>query len=198
MKNNIILIDYENIQNVDLKPLINQDVTIYIFHGKDQKFTGPLLKIALEFGKDKFIPIEICGNGKNAADFHIAYFMGKLSNEFENPFFHIISKDTGFKPLAQYIKDVDKINCLQESSIAANHLLKPVPEQNTKSNYQIVADFLSARKAAKPKTITTLRNLIISTCKNEISEAEADCIIQQLVTHNVIISKEEYVSYVNN
>ncbi|HEX2959183.1 MAG TPA: PIN domain-containing protein [Chitinispirillaceae bacterium] len=127
MKKNIILIDYENIQRIDLNPLISQEVIIYIFHGKDQKFTGPLLKIALEFGKDKFIPVEICGTGKNAADFHIAYFMGKLSKELENPFFHIISKDTGFKPLAQYIKEVDKISCLQETGITGNHLVKPVP-----------------------------------------------------------------------
>ncbi|HEX2959182.1 MAG TPA: hypothetical protein VHO70_20275 [Chitinispirillaceae bacterium] len=62
----------------------------------------------------------------------------------------------------------------------------------------MVVDFLSTRKSAKPKTITTLRNLIISTCKNEISESHADGIIQQLIADNVIISKEDYVSYVNN
>jgi hypothetical protein len=199
MKKNIILIDYENIQNVDLKPLITQDVIIYIFHGKDQKFTGPLLKIALEFGKDKFIPVEICGNGKNAADFHIAYFMGKLSKEIENPFFHIISKDTGFNPLVHYIKDIDKVFCLQEAAISDIPLLKFIlPEKNSNPHYQMVVDFLSTRKAGKPKMKNTLRNQIISICKKEINESDADKIIQKLIADKLIYCKEEYVSYVNN
>jgi PIN domain len=197
MKKNIILIDYENVQNIDLNPLINQDVKIYIFHGKEQKFTGPLLKTALEFGKEKFIPIEIAGNGKNAADFHIAYFLGKLSKEIENPFFHIISKDTGFKPLVHYIKDVEKKYCLQEAAISDIPLLKLIPEQNPKSHYQMVVDFLSTRKVGKPKMKNTLRNQIISVCKKEINEFDADMIIQQLITNNIINCKDEYISYVN-
>src|SRR5512133_3029220 len=173
MKKNIILIDYENVHNIDIKPLIKHDVQVYVFHGKDQKFTGPLLKIALELGKDKFIPVEIAGTGKNAADFHIAYFLGKLSREVENPFFHIISKDTGFKPLVYYVKDVDKIFCLQESEITEIPLLKTVSEQPHKSYYQIVIEFLSSRDSGKPKKKNTLRNQIISVCKKEIDESEA-------------------------
>jgi hypothetical protein len=198
MKKYIILIDYENIQNIDLKPLINQDVQIYIFHGKDQKFTGPVLKTALEFGKEKFIPVEISGSGKNAADFHIAYFIGKLSKEIENPFFHIISKDTGFKPLVHYIKEVDKTYCLQEAAIADIPMLKLVQEESPKSHYDIVVDFLSKRKVPKPKMKNTLRNQIISVCKKEINEAEADEIISQLIANNIITCKDEYISYNNS
>jgi hypothetical protein len=169
-----------------------------VFHGKDQKFTGPLLKIALEFGKDKFIPVEISGTGKNASDFHIAYFLGKLSRDVENPFFHIISKDTGFKPLVHYLKDVEKIFCLQEPEITDIPLLKTVSEQPHKSHYQIVLEFLSSRNSGKPKTKNTLRNQIISVCKKEIDESEADRIIQQLVNNKVINCKEEYISYIKN
>jgi hypothetical protein len=198
MKKNIILIDYENIQNIDLQPLLNQDIQIYVFHGKQQKFTGPILKMALEFGKEKFIPVEISGNGKNAADFHIAYFLGKLSREFENPFFHIISKDNGFQPLVHYIKDVDKKYCLQESAISDIPFLKHVPEQNSKSHYQIVEEFFLNRKTGKPKKKKTLCNQIISVCKKEITENDADKIIQQLIVNKIIDCKDDKVSYCNS
>jgi hypothetical protein len=201
MKKNIILIDYENVQNIDLKPLIDLDVQIYVFHGKDQKFSAPLLKMALDLGKDKFVPVEISGTGKNAADFHIAYFLGKLSKVVENPFFHIISKDTGFKPLVHYIKDFDKLCCLQETAIndipfLKTPHLKQEPEHNQKSHYQMVLDFLKAPKTGKPKTKKTLRNQIVSVCKKEITEVEVDEVINHLIAEKIIEFKDEYVSYV--
>jgi len=52
-------------------------------------------RLALEFGKEKFELVGIKGQGKNAADFHIAYFIGKLSKEIPDSLFHIISRDTG-------------------------------------------------------------------------------------------------------
>jgi hypothetical protein len=71
-------------------------------------------------------------------------------------------------------------------------------EQNPKSHYQIVVDFLSTRKVPKPKMKNTLRNQIISVCKKEINEVEADEIISQLIANNIITCKDEYISYNNS
>jgi hypothetical protein len=147
MNKNVILIDYENVQNVDLKPLIAQDVLILVFHNKNQKFSSSLLHLALEFGKEKFLPVEIAGSGKNAVDFHIAYFIGKLSKELEKPSFHIISKDTGFKPLAQYLNNSEKILCLQENSISDIQFLKSVVAPIRSDYYQKVVDYLEINAA---------------------------------------------------
>jgi hypothetical protein len=81
MKKNIILIDYENVQKHDLRPLLVHDVLIKVFYNKNQKASFDFLKLAMEFGKEKFEAIQIEGQGKNAADFHIAYFIGKISKE---------------------------------------------------------------------------------------------------------------------
>ncbi len=43
--------------------------------------------------------------GKNALDFHIAYYIGVLSSQEPTAFFHIISKDSGFDPLIKHLKD---------------------------------------------------------------------------------------------
>ena len=41
--------------------------------------------------------------GKNALDFHIAYYLGQLALKEPDAFFHIVSKDTGFDPLIQHL-----------------------------------------------------------------------------------------------
>ncbi len=195
MKKNIILIDYENVQIFDLKPLLNYDVLIKVFHGENQKFSSAFANIALEFGKDKFELIKIKGNGKNALDFHIAYFIGKFSKEIENAFFHIISKDTGFKPLVEFLYHEEKILCLLESSIANIPLLKQSVPKSIEDRYQLVVETLSNSKAPKPKKIKTMRNQIISICKNEIVESDADEIIQKLVENKFIELKNESITY---
>ena len=42
--------------------------------------------------------VKISGNGKNALDFHLAYYVGELATNDPEVYFHVISKDTGFDP----------------------------------------------------------------------------------------------------
>jgi hypothetical protein len=49
--------------------------------------------------------IRISGNGRNALDFHIAFYIGELAAKDPDAFFHIVSGDTGFAPLLQHLKD---------------------------------------------------------------------------------------------
>jgi len=43
--------------------------------------------------------VRISGNGSNALDFHIAFYIGQLAAHEPDAYFHIISKVTGFDPL---------------------------------------------------------------------------------------------------
>jgi hypothetical protein len=138
----VILIDYENVQKHDLRPLLSHDVLIKVFHNPNQKFTANFTTLALDFGKEKIELIEIKGQGKNAADFHIAYFIGKLSKEIPGAEFHIISKDTGFKVLADFLNQRQGIACRVEASINEIGLSKQTPS--------VVRPVLLAAKKALP------------------------------------------------
>jgi len=48
--------------------------------------------------------VQISGNGPNAVDFHIAFTIGEISKSDESARFHIISKDSGFDPLIEYLR----------------------------------------------------------------------------------------------
>jgi hypothetical protein len=223
MKKNIILIDYENVQKHDLRPLLAHDVLIKVFHGENQKFSADFLKLALEFDKTRFELVQIKGQGKNAADFHIAYFIGKLSKEIPDAFFHIISKDTGFKVLVDFLNQRQGISCRVESSIADMPMIKPVlpvtkpnlpllkpvaptikPVMPTVKSvlpktieecYKMVVERLSNSKQPKPKKIKTLRNQIVNFCKKQINEGNANAIIQKLVDNKVIECQNESIIY---
>jgi hypothetical protein len=195
MKKNIILIDYENVQDFNLKPLLNLDVLIKVFHNANQKFSSSFLKLAMEFGKERMELIQIEGSGKNAADFHIAYFLGKFAHKIVNPSFHIISKDTGFKPLVNFIKSHDKIDCSLDNKIPNITAKESVGDEIKSDNYTGVKKHLSDPKTPKPKKEKTLRNQIISICHKKISEAEADAIIQRLIAEEVIHSQNGSISY---
>jgi hypothetical protein len=203
MKKNIILIDYENVQKHDLRPLLAHDVLIKVFYNKNQKVGFDFLKLAVEFGKDKFHAIQIEGQGKNAADFHIAYFIGKLLNENKDADFHIISRDTGFKPLVDFLNQGKKEPfCFVESSIADMSgikpvllAVKPVMPRTIENWYALVVGKLTTSKAQKPKKKKTLRNQIISVCKRKINENDADLIIQKLMDNKIIECKNELIIY---
>jgi hypothetical protein len=195
MKTTIILIDYENVQSIDLKPLQHHDVQIKVFHGATQKFSSDFLHLALDFGKTKFEIVQISGAGKNALDFHIAYYIGKLSKEIENPEFYVISKDTGFKPLIEYIKTHEKLPCFLKGSLSELPLGKPAAVVHTVDRLQLVTDALKKNSSQRPKRRKTLRNQIIQLCKKEIGESEADALIQNLVKEQIIEISGESIAY---
>jgi hypothetical protein len=73
------------------------------FFGASQK-TVPteFLKRALK-GGDRFEPIDIAGHGKNALDFHIAFYLGECLTRSPGTRCVVLSKDKGFDPLIKHL-----------------------------------------------------------------------------------------------
>ena len=104
MNANHVLIDFENVQPGNLGLLSEHQFKIHIFLGSNQSKIPVELAIAMQkLGGDAEY-IRISGNGKNALDYHIAYYIGELATIEPKANFHIISKDTGFDPLITHLK----------------------------------------------------------------------------------------------
>ncbi len=194
MKKKIILIDYENIQDIDLKPLQGMDFLVKVFYGESQKFSGEFTNLALELGKERIEMIKISGNGKNALDFHIAYYIGKLVKEFEKPSFYIVTKDSGFIPLVRHLNEKEKVTCSRIKSITELEF-KPAVNPDSKVKHEIVINKLLKTRVPKPKRKKTLKNRIMDIFKNEIPDSEAEEIIQQLIDCNFISCDKEAITY---
>ena len=99
----ILFVDYENAGKVDLSA-VPADVFVPFFFGASQKSVPTeFLKAALKLG-DRFLPISIEGQGKNALDFHIAFYLGEYLAANPKANCIILSKDKGFDPLVQHLR----------------------------------------------------------------------------------------------
>ena len=123
MRINYVLIDLENVQPASLAGLEADFFKVLIFVGASQtKIPFELASAAQRLG-ERAAYIKIAGNGINALDFHIAYYIGRLSQQDPTAYFHIISKDTGFDTLIQHLK-AQKIGVVRSKDIADIPLFK--------------------------------------------------------------------------
>lgn len=100
-----ILIDFENVQPEDISNLDRNVFKVVVFVGANQR------RISFDFASQmqpfgqSVRYIKISGNGKNALDFHIAYYIGELSASDPGAEFYIISRDNGFTPLINHLSE---------------------------------------------------------------------------------------------
>jgi len=194
IRKNYILIDFENVQPKNLEVLKGHDFNIMVFVGDKQTKIPFDLAIAMQvLGKNaKYVKIN--GNGPNALDFHIAFYIGSISAIEKNCYFHIISKDTGFDPLIKHLKE-QKIYVQREKNIAEIPILKISGTKSKVERVDAIVKFLKARGTAKPRTVKTLSNSINSLFAQSLAEAEIIELVDELMSRNSVIKNGEKVSY---
>ena len=199
MKTHYILIDYENVQTKSLSMLqgaSNQEFRIMVFVGANQsKIPIELVSSMQSFGtKAKYV--QITGSGRNALDFHIAYYLGKLTESDRDAIFHVISKDTGYDQLIKHLKgmriDVTRQKDLFDIPWLSSANKKPADEQIT-----AIVKNLSARGSSRPRKMKTLKNSINSLFDNKLDPGKIDSLVQDLQERKYVVIKQENVTYRN-
>lgn len=194
MKTNYILIDYENVQPKSLALLNGGAFRILVFVGANQA------KIPLEFAKTlqslgtAAEYIQISGNGANALDFHIAYTVGDLAARDPEGYFHIISKDTGFDPLLEYLRK-KKIHAHRSKDIADIPLLRVANAATIPEKVDAIVRNLASRGSGRPRKTKTLRNTINALFLKGLTEEELSTLVHKLTEDGYISIDEDNVSY---
>ncbi|RRJ95843.1 hypothetical protein Ga0100231_018085 [Opitutaceae bacterium TAV4] len=188
MKINYILFDWENVQP-DISLLPEQEhFKVICFLGESQKKVPADLVLALQKKGEHAQYVRIKGNGKNALDFHIAFKIGQLSQSTPDSYFHIISKDEGFDPLIQYLKD-QKIFAARHACLSEIPLLKRTPKER--------AEYIGERlkKISRPAKIKTLSSTINAFFTKQLSDTELTAIISELEKTGIIKIQDQNVTY---
>lgn len=194
MPTNYILIDLENVQPSNLNILLDHPFKIYIFVGENQtKIPFDLAETMQKFGENaKYI--KISGNGKNALDFHLAFYLGTLSTKDTEGYYHIISKDTGFDPLVKHLR-FNKIRIFRHKDLAEIPLLRINNAKNIEEKIDAVIKNLAGRGQSRPRKISTLSNTINSLFTEKLSESEMTTFINTLKSKKYISVDKDKVSY---
>lgn len=117
MTDRLLLVDLENVQKVDLS-LVPSEGRVMIFYGVTQKKLPEELVVQAQPLGARLKWIKISGQGPNALDFHIAFYLGQELAHRPTSECTIFSRDTGFDPLIRHLQVLGHV-CRRVQSLKA-------------------------------------------------------------------------------
>lgn len=194
MKTNYVLIDYENVQPEAMAVLEKEHFKVIVFVGANQaKVTFEIASVLQRMG-DKAEYVKITGNGSNALDFHIAFYIGQLAAQEPGAYFHIVSKDTGFDPLIQHLKS-KKILACRSKAVIDIPIVKAANSKSPSEKLSVIIGDLQRRGTSKPRTVKTLSSTINSLFQKQLPDQELDSLLNELQKQGVVTVTDTKVSY---
>jgi hypothetical protein len=193
-KRNHVLIDFENVQPKNLSLLLDKGYRVYVFVGEHQtKLPFELVDAMQQLG-DAARYIKIAGQGRNALDFHVAFYLGELVREDPNGYFHVISRDTGFDPLIKHLRRRG-IEAHREQDLAEIPPLRVPASVAEVDKVGVVVKNLAGRGQSRPRKVKTLTNTINSLFKPKLADTEVDALIRDLQEQGYIALDGDKVTY---
>jgi hypothetical protein len=194
LKNNYVLIDFENVQPKNLAILNGHEFKVVVFVGSNQEKVPFDLACALQALGNNAEYIKIGGNGPNALDFHIAFYVGQLAEKDPNAYFHIISKDAGFDPLIKHLKE-RKIFAQRERDLTEIPLLRISNATSAEEKLGAIVKSLAARGHSRPRKVKTLTNTINALFSKTLEDTELMDLIEEMKKRSLIVVENECVNY---
>jgi hypothetical protein len=193
MTQRLLLVDFENVQQIDLARL-DESYQIIIFVGASQKSVPIELVVNTQKLGNRVEWQRVDATGSNALDFLIACQLGRVLEKSPRLHCIVLSKDKGFDPLLRHLNKIGlkcmRLNSLLELDPQAAH----ADESNL--NYKRVVELLGkSEKKARPRKRKTLSQHISSLFQKKINQAEIDRIIDILFANQLISEANGAITY---
>lgn len=198
MPDSVLLVDYENIGKVDLGA-IPTGVRVPFFFGASQRSVPTeFLKAALRLG-ERFVPIDIEGQGKNALDFHIAFYLGEYLARSPQSACVILSRDKGFDPLVKHLIKrgfaVRRANSIAEALAGLAPAAVTVSRQPATLLDTALSVLAAAQKSRRPRRRTGLVAYLHSHFSKKIPETELQRLIDQMIARGQLSEARGAITY---
>jgi len=193
----LLLVDFENVQQVELASL-DDSYHVIIFVGADQKSVPfELVTRAQQLGS-RVEWQKIAGNGSNALDFFIAFQLGRVFDKAPRPECLVLSKDKGFDPLVRYL-NANEMKCRRISSLAELHhktvaAVSAPPTEDSKLR-RVVEVLGKLEKRGRPRKRKTLSQCISAMFQKKISQQEVDRLISAMLYDGLISETNNTITY---
>ena len=205
-----VFIDYENVQPKSLDALGGPEFCVQVFLGAAQLRISTDLVVAMQALAPGAKFIRCSGNGSNALDFHIAFYVGEIACREPAGYFHIVSKDTGFDPLVAHLRArglrvwrspaIEELPMLRPA--ASSPLKPPKPPKPPKpvpaapsARLARTALLLQKQGKARPATAKALDSAIHAMFQKTLSAAERASLVQELRQRGWVAVNGTKVSY---
>jgi len=191
---NYVLIDFENVHPKNLELLTKHPFKVFVFVGSNQSKVPFDLADSMQLLGNDARYIKIAGNGQNALDFHIAYYIGELGARDPDAQFHIISKDKGFDPLIKYLKG-KKMRVQREKDLAEIPVLRVPNTTSSDEKIAAIVKNLGGRGQSRPRKVRTLENTINTLFTKKLDKKELTSLVQEMQKRKLIVVNQGNVSY---
>jgi hypothetical protein len=191
---NYVLIDLENVQPKNLELLKDHPFKIFVFVGMNQTKIMREVAIALQPLGHNGTYVQMSGNGKNALDFHIAYYIGELAAADAAADFHIISRDKGFDPLVLHLKGKN-LQVQRHNDLAEIPVLRMASSSSHDDKIAAIVKNLKGRGQSKPRKVKTLKNTINNLFTKKLDESQLEGLVAELTKQKRIFVNDGNVSY---
>ena len=191
MTGKLLLVDFENVQQVNLSRL--GDITkVIIFVGASQKAVPIALVTSAQKLGARVEWQNVEGNGSNALDFHIACHLGRVLETSPQLHCIVLSKDKGFDPLLRHLNKTG-LKCKRINSMLE---LDPNSAPVDDPSYMRVVEVLGkSEKKTRPRKHKTLSQYISSIFQKNIAQKDIERIIDMLFAKKMISETNNTISY---
>lgn len=189
-----VLVDFENVQPKNLALLAKHPFRVFVFVGAQQSKVPFDLANAMQALGQNASYVKITGTGKNALDFHIAYYLGELVARAPEATIYVISKDKGFDPLVRHLKSKGVVASRRVDVAEIPELRIPV-SRGKDEQVEAVIENLQARGNSRPRKLSTLQNTINHLLDKKLSGNEMNAFVNKLKKRKVIAVDGTKVTY---
>ena len=191
MAQELLLVDFENVQQVDFS-LLDESTNVVLFVGASQKSIPIELVTSAQKLGARVDWQRVEGNGSNALDFHIACHLGRVLETARNTSCVVLSKDKGFDPLLRQLNKTG-LRCRRINSLLE---IDPKVALAENPNYERVIDVLRrSEKKSRPRKRKTLSQHILAMFQKKISQPDIDRVIDLLFANKMISESNTTISY---
>ena len=138
--------------------------------------------------------IKISGTGRDALDFHIAYYIGKLAAAEPEAYFHVIAADKGMDPLMQHLQ-AQGIQAARWNDIQDIPIIKKAPSRPLDDKLSLALEYLVRRGTQRPTKLRTLQGSIAALFSPKLEAAEVSELLDALQQQHVFLTEDTRVIY---